>query len=246
MLYISRCCGTFTIDNNAMKEQSKLHSINSIEFQQSITRELESVKDRVRHLIGDRNWPEEGRYKEAILSKAILSNLPQHISIGSGFIVKEIRTGSVYISKQHDLILYNNSVPPILTYGDFIVTTPNNVLGVIEVKSNLTPATFSKTFKKLEESLSGILTDFNTKFIGIFSFNFEGSFDSVGLTKALKGSKEIVNHISLGENTFIRYWKKEDGPLLDPQTITKKNFFNVYFLRHLSYSYFISNIIHRL
>ena len=40
--------------------------INPLEFQKSINRELQVVKNRVRNLIGNANWGDEGSYKEAI------------------------------------------------------------------------------------------------------------------------------------------------------------------------------------
>ena len=41
------------------------------EFQKSITEELDVVKNRIRNLIGNRHWGEEGRYKEAILKNIL-------------------------------------------------------------------------------------------------------------------------------------------------------------------------------
>lgn len=222
-----------------------MRSINSLKFQRSITQELETVKDRVRDIIGDRNWPEEGRYKEAILVKAIQSQLPSHISIGTGFIVREIDDQQISSSKQHDLILYDNRKPLILGYGDFIVATPSNVLGVIEVKSNLTPTTFSKAFKKLETSLAKLIDDPNSVFIGLFSFSFTGTIDNKTVVDVLRKSKKIINHISLGETYFVRYWMSHQGELLTPKVQTIHDFYNTYALQSLSYSYFISNILHR-
>ena len=62
--------------------------IESKKFQESITRELDVIKNRVRNLIGNANWSEEGRYKEAILKNVLRKFLPSNLSIGTGFIVK--------------------------------------------------------------------------------------------------------------------------------------------------------------
>ena len=43
------------------------NEIDAKKFQESITKELDTVKDRVRRLIGSSHWGEEGKYKEAIL-----------------------------------------------------------------------------------------------------------------------------------------------------------------------------------
>ena len=49
---------------------------NPSAFQKSITKELKALQNRVRYLIGDSHWGEEGRYKEAILRNVIKRFLP--------------------------------------------------------------------------------------------------------------------------------------------------------------------------
>ena len=41
---------------------------NYLEYQKSISKELLSIKDRLRNFIDDHHWPEDGRYKELILT----------------------------------------------------------------------------------------------------------------------------------------------------------------------------------
>lgn len=230
---------------------------DTVRFQRSITEELEVVKNRVRDLVGNANWGEEGRYKESILTRAIESQLPQHISIGTGFIMKKTENpddnqdNHFILSKQHDIILYDNRIPLIMKYGDFIIAIPNSVRGVIEVKSNLSPGKFRNAFRFLENSLKNLFNEYNNKFIGLFSFDFRRDTDhlynieSKNIIETLENSKGIVNHISLGERYFIRFWEHNQGLLLDPPIITENNFYNIYQINFLSYSYFISNILHR-
>lgn len=225
----------------------------SIDFQKSITKELEVIKNRVRDLIGSANWPEEGRYKEAILSKAIENQLPNHISVGTGFIVRE-KDGVQILSKQHDIIIYDNRYPLIMHYGNFIVTTPQNTLGVIEVKSNINPKLFQETFLKLESSLENLFDDYNSKFIGIFSFNFKkqaGTNYPISnihetIKATLKNSKKIINHISLNEQVFIKFWEQHEGLEFSEPLEVDNDFYNTYRIKELSYSYFISNILHKV
>lgn len=54
-------------------------NINFEDFQKSITKELDVVKNRVRNLIGPAHWGEEGRYKEAVLKNIIKRFLPMAI-----------------------------------------------------------------------------------------------------------------------------------------------------------------------
>ena len=56
---------------------------NLPEFQKSIGKELLTIKDRVRNLIGDAHRGEEGRYKESVLKKMIREYRPHNLSIGS-------------------------------------------------------------------------------------------------------------------------------------------------------------------
>ena len=81
--------------------------VNTRRFQESITRELEIIKDRVRDLIGDRHWGEEGRFKEAVLKNILRKFLPYNISVGTGFIVNSNNGNE--ISRQLDIILYDNT-----------------------------------------------------------------------------------------------------------------------------------------
>ena len=66
-----------------------MNRIEPKEFQKSITEELDTIKNRVKNLIGDQHWEEEGRYKEAILRNVIKRFLPNNLSIGTGFVIKK-------------------------------------------------------------------------------------------------------------------------------------------------------------
>ena len=74
--------------------------LNHKHFQESITNELDAVRNRVRDLIGDAHWGEEGRYKEEILKKTLRKFLPNNVSVGTGFV-----TTVADISKQLDIII---------------------------------------------------------------------------------------------------------------------------------------------
>ncbi|WP_164731079.1 hypothetical protein [Anoxybacter fermentans] len=53
--------------------------IDPKEFQESITKELDTIRNRVRNLIGTSHWGEEGQYKEAILKNVIRRFLPSNL-----------------------------------------------------------------------------------------------------------------------------------------------------------------------
>lgn len=225
-------------------------------FQESITSELHLTKDRVRDLIGSANWGEDGKYKEAILSKTISQFLPSNLKIGTGFIVGNNdhfggREG--IISSQLDLIIYEDKTPVIFREGDFVILTESSVRAVIEVKTKL--INYSSTnenslnkvidkLNRLKDFQSFIYTGFNRKkFVGIFSYEYEENFSSTRIPEALKNSDGLVNHISLGQHNFIRYWNNTQG-LNPPINNYNGRCYIRYNLQNLSFSYFISNLLH--
>jgi len=217
-----------------------MNRIDPKEFQMSITKELNTIKNRVRNLIGDQHWGEEGRYKEAILRNVIKRFLPNNISIGTGFVIKKDNNEPL-ISKQIDIVIYDNTIPVLFSEGDFVVTTYRNVKGIIEVKTKIGNNELEEIIQKAEEN--GKLIG-KYIFNGIFSYEFEGNIDSDTIDRALKKARGYVNHISLGPNVFIRFWKNEDRNRLHPPVRECNNdFYNIYDLEGLSFSYFISNLL---
>jgi hypothetical protein len=230
------------------------------QFQESITKELIETKDRVQFLVGDANWAEVGRYKEAILRKTISQYLPSNLNIGTGFILKNndhllgLEPG---ISTQQDIIIYDGSYPVIFKDGDFVILTESAVRGVIEVKSNV--RNYSKAKKPAADALNHILEKFeklrefetfipseNTnqikKFVGLFSYSYDDKkFDDKNIGEALKTSNGLVNHICLGPHKFVRYW--ENARDLHPNPYKGRCYIK-YGLENLSFSYFISNLLH--
>ena len=109
--------------------------INPMEFHKSITYEINSLKNRVLNLIGDAHWSEVGRYREAVLRNVIKRFIPSNISLGTGFIIDKNEEGNIDISKQIDIIVYDNTYPALFAESDVVITTPANVRGIIEVKT---------------------------------------------------------------------------------------------------------------
>ena len=229
-------------------------SQNVRRFQESITEELSITKNRVRDLIGSANWGDDGRYKEAILRKAILQFLPNNLSVGTGFIVSNddyYFGNNSKISTQLDLIIYESGTPVIFKEGDFVILTDPSVRGVIEVKTKI-----SNYSENGDSSLNNIIAKINRlrefesfinlkkyrkKFVGIFSFDYDDEIESKRITTALKASMGLVNHIALGPNYFVRYWESRKHL---PGISVKGPFYQKYKLLNLSFSYFISNLLH--
>ena len=244
-----------SVKNNIIQKNNNMPVQNIVDFQKSITKELSLTKDRVEFIIGNANWGEVGRYKEAILRKAISQFLPSNLEIGTGFIIGNSdhqfgRNGQ--ISRQLDIIIYEDKSPVIFKEGDFVIITENAVRAVIEVKTKVI-----NYAEKQDNALNKIihkinrLRDFDTfnpigehrkKFIGVFSYEYEQDFSNERVDEALRLSNGLVNHISLGPNKFIRYW--ENTRRLDPAPNYQGRCYIRYNLTDLSFSYFISNLIH--
>lgn len=218
---------------------------DALNFQKSITNELKLIKDRVTQLIGHVGPGETGRYREAVLKNILRKYLPQNISVGTGFIIDG---DGIYISRQLDIIVYDNTKPVLFSDGDFIITTLLNVLGIIEVKSSI--PNLNQVVEQFEESVTNfherLLEERQPKiFTGIFSFEFGGNINNLGIDDCLRNSNKVINHISIGTQYFIRKWKHLDAINLRPSQIEcGTDFYNVYDIKDLSYSYFISNLIH--
>lgn len=218
-------------------------------FQESITQELDAIKNRVRHLIGNAHWGEEGRFKEAVLKNVIRKFLPSNLSVGTGFILRAEGDSDDQneLSSQLDVIIYDNTLPLLFSEGDFIITTANNIRAIIEVKSRITHNTFAQVVKQFDNSITPFIPLFIAReqkvFTGIFAFNFEGNIQSPTVEASLRNSSAIINHISLGPDLFIKKWNQTDGLGLAIPVNCQSDFYNFYALNNLSFSYFISNLI---
>lgn len=220
--------------------------VNPEEFHKSISRELKTIQDRIRNLIGDAHWGEEGKYKEAILKNVIRRFLPANMNVATGFIVKK-ENNSAKVSSQIDIIIYDNTYPVLFVEGDFIITTPVNVKAIIEVKTKLNSSTFKEALLKATKNGRFLIQNVprlnfqrrrKEMFNGIFVYNKGGiSIETPTLEQPLRNSGGIVNYICLGENVFIKYWYKRM-----PENDHNRKY-SVYRIKQLSFSYFISNLI---
>lgn len=220
-----------------------------LEYQKSIASEFKAYERRVRNLIDDANWAEEGRYKEIILSNYLKRILPKNVSVGTGF----VRSGNS-ITKQIDIIIYDNSYPLLFSSGDFIVACGESVLGYIEVKTRIYPSEIDGYINKACFNEKVIRDNVrNPKFIfnGLFSYNCQSSIESyyeklenVDYLKEIDNSyKYSVNHICLGGNYFIKLWgdrlarnRKSEQPRYSIYEMTNRN-------SGLAFAYFFSNLL---
>jgi len=223
---------------------------------ESISQELNAIKDRVEKLIDRAHWGEIGRFKECILVNTISRFLPDDISIGTGFVV--VKSGNTFVpSKQIDLILYDNTYPVLFKEGNFVILTPEPVMGIIEVKSKTkyqgkngllsVLKTSYENARFIQESKKGNPRRHYEFFNGIFSYESDVGYQSAlnsykrflqelysengiktwGSERRHKAIKYLVNYISLNEDIFMRIAYHR---------------FEAYEIKRLAPAYLISNI----
>jgi hypothetical protein len=213
-------------------------------FHKSLGKELIAVKDRVRNIIKDSQYAEEGRYKEAVLKNVISRFLPNSISVGTGFVITPDRE----ITKQIDIIIYDDSSPVLFKEGDFVIVLAHTVRAIIEVKSKIHDTTKLMEFIKISDSNAskiGSMTTIGRKFFnGLFAYECDLSSDTI--KNALNEEffehnypmYKKINNIALGNDKFLHLWRNEVDPLSTRQDVLK-----YYELVGLSFSYFISNLL---
>lgn len=226
------------------------------EFHLSTGKELLAIQHRVRNLID--HWGEDGRYKEAILKTVIQRFLPETYVIATGFVVRQTATrGNHESSNQIDLLIYDKSYPVLFKESDFVIVTPDSVLGIIEVKANLENQGLFEIVQKANNNgkfiYEGKIIKEKPFFNGIFSFEgFEASRTSTlqnhitnatnAINNVIDYEKFKVNHISFNKDLFYKYWGNH--PELSQYYDVEKDF--LYKIEDLSFSFFISNLIDNL
>lgn len=228
-----------------------------LEYQRSIALEFQAYKNRVRNMIGNRNWGEDGRYKEILLMNYLRRILPNTVSVGTGF----VRIDDA-LTSQIDLIVYTNDLPLLFHEGDFIITTPQNVVAIIEVKSKLYRSKFGEIVEKANSNGKIICSKSDR---GLFNGIFAYELDSPQIDKYVKNLEKLdyseiignptpqrrcnnenfccVNHMVLGNETFVKYWPTGYTKLVfvdDPLKSPYYGFYDMY--DELAIAYFISNL----
>lgn len=122
-----------------------------VEYHKSIANEINSTKDRIRHLIGSSHWLTDGEWKEAVLRKALENFLPESYRVGRGFVcfledeLEQDESGQQQLegvlpekektSGQLDILVTDKNRPSLFKDGDLVFVTADAVAAVIEVKT---------------------------------------------------------------------------------------------------------------
>jgi len=140
----------------------------------SLSREIDSLKNRVRNLKHGKHWLTDGEWKESVIRQILRRNLPRTVEVGRGFVVT-----SKASSKQIDVLVYDASKPVLFRDGDLAFVTPDVVHGIVEVKTSIDPSAFEKALKKLCKDIELIRLHPNTRaFAAVFAFESKGGDSS--------------------------------------------------------------------
>ena len=208
---------------------------------QSLTQEIQALKNRVRYFIQDRHWLSDGLWKESVLRSVLRRHLPKTLEVGTGFFVT-----SEGVSSQIDILIYDTSKPILFQDGDFVVVTPDLVRSIIEVKTTMRRSELSGALRKLGSNhFLAASTALCQPFVGLFAYEA----DDVGhddLLEALDAeaagsSRRCVHCVSLSDDLFTRFWH------CPPENPRRPNeLWRAYRLPGSAPAYFIHNVIESL
>src|ERR1019366_9437842 len=112
----------------------------------------------------------DGEWKESVVRQVLRRHLGGSNVVGRGFVV-----GQAGASRQVDVLIFDASKPVLFRDDDLAFVTPDAVIGMIEVKSRVTPATLGKAARKLARDMALLRRPGNSKaFAGIFAFELDG------------------------------------------------------------------------
>ena len=207
------------------------------QFFQSLTSELEALKDRVRQLIDDRHWQTDGEWKESVIRHVLRRHLPASVEVGRGFVI-----AAESASHQIDILLSDSTKPVLFRDGDLAFVTPDAVLGIIEVKTRATPSAVSEAATKLAEDMLLVRRHPNSRaFCAFFAFEDAGGESGDYLRAVAEAAPRWecrLDFVCLGNSRFLRYWH------FNPEN-TKRMYegWRFYTLPNRAPGYFVHNVI---
>jgi hypothetical protein len=211
-------------------------------YHQSLARELNAVKDRVRNLI--QHWATDGSFKEAALRTVLRRHLPETLQVGTGFIVNRRRECSTQI----DLLIVDRSHPTLFKDGDLLIVTPSAVRGIIEVKTTLSgPQAIQEALNKVTDCklLCQEWPTWSKIFTGLFVYE-EANNQSRNLIQAVKqiydGHRGWIDALAYGPNVFGMF--HESSQL--PGNIRLRNAWSIWSVPGLAPAYFLGSILSKL
>lgn len=207
----------------------------------SLTKELEGLKDRVRNFIDDAHWLTDGEWKESVIRSFLNRNLPSSYNIGRGFIITPDGP-----TTQIDILLFKASGPILFRDGDLVFLPPQDVVGIIEVKTKVTKTVLNKSLMKLGTIFQRIKKYRKAEILfGLFSYediNIHSKYILSTLREISRDFEVVIDLLSFGKSKFIKYWKFD--PNSDDLHAYEK--WHSYIVENMAPGYFIHNLLEHL
>jgi hypothetical protein len=215
-----------------------------VKYHESITAELEAIKNRVRDLITVEHWLSDGEWKEAALRTILRRCLPNSVIVGRGFVVSRDRS-----STQIDILVLRPDAPTIFRDGEFLLVAPDVPAAIVEVKTGIAgPQAWKNELLKLAangklcKEVSGI-----APWLGLFCYDgnqtqLESALDAV--REVYEQTQIVVNCIACGYKYFVRHWRRGEFEPGDDRNVDEEvELWRGYELVDLTPSYFSHNLI---
>jgi hypothetical protein len=176
-------------DEDRKKSMYKEAKIPLMEFHSQEAFTLKAKYEHIEKLIGrNHHNPTAGYHCEILIKEYLRANLPKYCSVDTGFIrcnpqikTYKDKTGKKYgacivVSPQIDILIHNETIrAPIYRTGDCVVIEPETVIGIIEVKKNLTKKDLLDSLSGLSDAYDIVMHDRCDRpdqiFFGIFAFD---------------------------------------------------------------------------
>ena len=204
---------------------------------ESLGLELDSLKVRVRHLLTSPNWQTDGEWKESVLRQVLRRHLPDSALVGRGFVLSGDNA-----THQIDILIHDGLKPVVFRDGDLVFVTPDAVLGIIEVKSRVTPSTFDEAARKIASDIGLVRLRANIRaFSALFAFEAEQADPQRYLDAAVAAASrwnDRLDFAAIGPDRFLKYWNE------DPQQPSRPHLsWHSYRLPGLAAGYFVHNVV---
>lgn len=207
------------------------------DYFESLGQELGALKYRVRHLIADAHWQTDGEWKESVLRQVLRRHLPNSALVGRGFVVSRDSA-----TRQIDILIHDGSKPVLFRDGDLVFVTPDAVLGIIEVKSRVTPSRFADAARKVAQDIGLVRLHANIRaFAAIFAFEADDAEPNSyleGTARAADRWNDRLDFAAIGPDRFQKYWN--ENPLAPSHPYAS---WHSYDLPKMATGYFVHNVI---
>lgn len=186
----------------------KVSQPDYLAYHQSLRRELDAIKDRIRYLVP--HWATDGSFKESALRVVLGRHLPETLMVARGFVVAGQNR-----STELDILIVDRSKPTLFKDGDLVVVTPDAVKAIVEVKTTLgSPYKIAEAMDKLAEAKGLCLGNrremkHSLVWAGLFVYDSTEDRDKLlfkSLANMFNKRKAAIDGIAFGPHRIIKHF----------------------------------------